>query len=1347
MAETNTNTGSLPSTATAAYQANNVAQVFMSFNRQDLVDITPLHVSGAAEGLQSGFLGYSDDLNLRSTLQRFEAEFNRGDNTSHYKLKFINPTTELEYIFAKFFETIYPAKNGVLGQWITDSRREQQLNSIIGEADDYYLDGGFGSRVKVPTLYIRWGYGTREEEGLSQIHKCRVSDIKYTMNPNQDKVVEIMLVDLFTFTRTSVTYNSREQRATVPWKTAAFPDGRLPGKMIEDLIGKYAAGYPEMVVLSDLYGQKTGHDSSTGAPASFGEAIDALVAANESALATSDEHQAELTSYDDNFLIAKGILEEQRERQETILLRSGSMGPDDKTPVIVSETIQEEWEDILDRMSEEQKLELSKGLNAPIDTIRIWDKARRGFSSLWLRLQALKLFFEQIGLVWSFEHSNNYIEFLGAAQSANQLDNGDTDVEGDNVTKSSDDKVTLANSQLRDDVCINLFDQVQTPVEAGTHGPPNISAAYPSRLSFWPMLLDQAEDPEPVGTFFGNINNIDLSGSHEFLASYDPASNPPGNPSQNENYVVTDIVTVQLSLIDLTVPITYLGSPNGTPKFSPAKEIKFFDIEGTEELNETPFWLFQGAQTPGGGPTGATNPAGQYVLLESYPEVYPIDEDIIVTREQMGEWVNNNEGEVWSADTTQSHHSEDAVSPVRPLTLEEKEQYRGQGIAPLFLEPGAINFKGKSYNSFGGPFDARPDVNHDNYHYSVQDLTADWPLSTVQDVRAGNVPNLPTRAAEVLTPYQVDPVIPGPTFPNTDYDPAYIKTGGSNQNAGSILGADKDLEDLKYPIISKRDGDYVTCWSSTNATVPNPRVKGNEFRSWFVTSKQSEFRTQPLYLEPTVETWEYMAKLAYVAENVVDDAVSGNPAEPLPDLDDTNPSPLGPNNLPPQQTTNGYLSLGTDGENPNISSVFYKLINSLNGVLVDLPSKLEVISMDTAILTRAQQQTIFVTDPPPLLANVDAEARQAIVDAGRTMLLISTGDGLNQFTRRAINRVLSFPEITHKESDSILYLDYATANSIITDLEFDGEFRWVMNIAQATFMSRFFTMINGYFEQPKAQAATIHRFLGTELQARIERLKQENLQGAQSTSSRDEGFTLLQAVDQRSRWSYNGKNQDSHQSYTVMDSDILGVLPGLVGFYDYGDLSVLYGEEDAHTLKILSTLSEDPQTISMVFPEADINPSTNESRSLIINSEGATIYSQPIMQRRVDFASCYMRINQEHQLSVQKKLMDTNFFFTAAMQQEIYKIEIETLGIPEIDNLLVEVKERAIILSVFDPRISTAALHWLSGLFQIVGFSHAIDMDQGYRTKLTLVKRNDSFQNSKYFRKFQQISADLSTTS
>ena len=399
--------------------------------------------------------------------------------------------------------------------------------------------------------------------------------------------------------------------------------------------------------------------------------------------------------------------------------------------------------------------------------------------------------------------------------------------------------------------------------------------------------------------------------------------------------------------------------------------------------------------------------------------------------------------------------------------------------------------------------------------------------------------------------------------------------------------------------------------------------------------------------------------------------------------------------------------------------------------------------MDTTILTRAQQQSIFVTDPPALLANIDAEARQAIVDAGRTMLLISTGDGLNQFSRRAINRISSFPEITHKESDAILYLDYATANSIITDLEFDGEFRWIMNIAQATFMSRFFTMINGYFEQPKAQAATIHRFLGDELQARIERLKQENLKGEQSTTARDAGFTLLQAIDQRSRWSYNGKNQDSHQSYTVMDSDILGILPGLVNFYDYGDLTTLYGEEDAHTLKILSTLSEDPQTLQMVFPEADINPNTNESRSLIINSEGATIYSQPIMQRRVDFASCYMRINQNHQLAVQKKLMDTNFFFTAAMQQEIYKIELETLGIPEIDNLLVEVKERAIILSVFDPRISTSALHWLSGLFQIVGFSHTIDMDQGYRTKLALVKRNDSFQNSKFFR--GQSSASLDT--
>jgi hypothetical protein len=67
-------------------------------------------------------------------------------------------------------------------------------------------------------------------------------------------------------------------------------------------------------------------------------------------------------------------------------------------------------------------------------------------------------------------------------------------------------------------------------------------------------------------------------------------------------------------------------------------------------------------------------------------------------------------------------------------------------------------------------------------------------------------------------------------------------------------------------------------------------------------------------------------------------------------------------------------------------------------------------------------------------------------------------------------------------------------------------------------------------------------------------------------------------------------------------------------------------------------------------------------------------------------------------------------------------VEIETLGIPELDNPIVEFTQRIVGLRVHDARLSTNTLHWLSGFYRILGINHTLDATEGYKTKLRLFR-------------------------
>jgi len=78
----------------------------------------------------------------------------------------------------------------------------------------------------------------------------------------------------------------------------------------------------------------------------------------------------------------------------------------------------------------------------------------------------------------------------------------------------------------------------------------------------------------------------------------------------------------------------------------------------------------------------------------------------------------------------------------------------------------------------------------------------------------------------------------------------------------------------------------------------------------------------------------------------------------------------------------------------------------------------------------------------------------------------------------------------------------------------------------------------------------------------------------------------------------------------------------------------------------------------------------------------------------------------------------------ASFKNRISDIEVEILGVPEMDILAFETHNRNVALWVSEPRVP-GTFHWLSGIYHIGGLTHKIDTS-GYKTTLKLIPSGSS---------------------
>ena len=424
-------------TKTAAYNANEVAAVYMSLNRDDLLstDEGGNKLSGE-ESLKNGFFGLSDPMNLRGLLETFEYGVVMGEKSRPtYKIRILNPTTELEDTLIGFYEKVFPSNSSIFAGFRDASLRDANMTSVEGNSS--FL----APTPPMPVIYLRWGYGTNSDSGLSRIHKAVLNDMKYFVSDRKDRTIEILATDQFTYSKINPDFNQRPHKARVHISEGVKGHTflRKPSDIIAALFATYTATYPGCVPVIDL--------------GDYEEALNNLVYSYAAALAEGD------------ILSAQALIADR----EGVDLTSDSHEMEPLTPEELSQI-----EALLDR---------------PLVTTDSIDRGAKGVVTPQILYQAFKGVFEQLGFKWDMNSVDSPEPVTGPI-SHDQTSSNVTPV-GSSTTKTAGDQVSNANNAATDttvDIQNRLLNAKVLP-QYTTVSPP----ATKNMLSFWPMALDSGK--------------------------------------------------------------------------------------------------------------------------------------------------------------------------------------------------------------------------------------------------------------------------------------------------------------------------------------------------------------------------------------------------------------------------------------------------------------------------------------------------------------------------------------------------------------------------------------------------------------------------------------------------------------------------------------------------------------------------------------------------------------------------------------------------------------------------------------------------------------------------------------
>jgi hypothetical protein len=1346
---------------TAAYNANEVAAVYMSFDRSDLLSTDEGGTGNLSDSsLRNGFYGLSDPLNLRGTLQRFECDFTRGSNSAHYRVRIINPTTELEDYLIAFYGEVFPAKMSSFEQYHENVQRDRDLNAVD--------DTRFEVRGILPVLYLRFGYGTSQEQGLSRIHKTVLNDIKYIVQENADKVLELQLTDQFTYSQVNRSFN---QRPFVEKVSVLNEDKTLkrPSEILAEVLEGYTNAYPQCRPMIDL--------------ASYGEPIDNLTFSLAAALAKKDK-TSELVTTEIATESGYNLTEEERENIEELLDRP-----------------------ITSKLGENRKAD--------------------GTITISLLRQAYKLIFEQIGMTWKagdkeitpgviLKTAQNQLNALTYAVEYPENESATLQTEDSNVKT---DENTLINIQTEFLQTPFLDEYTQRTLTSDGSDP------YKNALGFYPQVLAMPEPSSVTEETYkvANITNITLSSVDLQVFTDIKLGAPPNFYGTNENFAPplspiesqpTQALVIQMDedVLARVRPLTqyvqndlterfsnqlgYGGVPvipsyelfdGGTGQFYtpkwytlqarpetqslqntqelPPLRIRLDNIQGMEELNGKTFVLFS--------PDGfGQKPeyTGKYLLVQEewynansvdilqneFPSVFPgITKFAGDDRDTAAYSPYTGAGEVFLADPFEDL-SPSELGELRTPTASDKERLENEGNI-LYLNAGVVNEKnyrpmGESPDKYvfslaevdqlvDGEEVIRAEQEGDN-SINLQKLEVNIP--TINDFVTYRQNTVPSQPFLIFTPHKGGLRTRNPLDDNRFFvgDSAF---GIPDPNQGPVYNMDEG----RFVSVSGNEWQslpdpYHTWYSIANFAwkqslgFPEPTI-GSIDAADLETLFPDYCNNMPLVpLEPTIDTATWLNFLQANTQQLrdINKALDEQQEAEFQQMERDRTGVAAPEEEPktrPTPITNSFVYMGTTDNSPHITGVLKTVINGLNKLIIGQSSKMEVIPIEVSKLSPEDKKWLKENDAEFKNTTWD----EIWADKNFTLLKVAPTEATSKITDALIRPILSFPQTNYplpegdfyapnkrNEFNRVMFLDYGTPGSLVAKVEFQGDTRVLVNMAGANYAVRQWNDIADMFGGDGPTREFVYQKISEAVSNKLQLMRKAAVQTGQSFSELENTQEFKFLLDVQSKLP---QDPDNPESEFIMDLDIVKVLPDLLDFLPSDVDKAAGADKDLEELKILASVVQNDQFLSVIFPDDDISGKTNtrKTETVVVETtpDGTAVKKREkvttVLPRKVDFSQIYNRIGDAELL---KKMSDFKFSYYNAMAQEVFEIKLTTLGIPEIDDIATEFLSRLVVFQYKDVRFGTGQNHWMSGVYRINGFKHRIDPAIGFVTEFSLYK-------------------------
>lgn len=1314
-------------TDTEAYVGNSVATVYMSFDRNDLTD-EGLARLGEGEGSRFIVNSGTEDALITS----FRCDFLAGTKKKGtYSVELINPTTQFESRLLSIYDFVFPKDNATFAELCA---RENELRDMQGTGDAD-LDKPITWKdvePKMPIIFLRFGYGDKVTGGTSRILKTKVSNLSYSINANQDKVVELMLMDTFTYWNSSKAFNSRAgvKKVSVINETHANASNatlKLPSQVLKEAIGSFASLYPGLIPWVSL-----------GGADNYSEAFDSMVFGLAARL--SDDPNA--------------TLEPQQ-------------GPGLPGQAELSKGDREDIEKLL-----------SRPINEAIDlNFRKTGPTGEGGISLEILIQAYELAFKQLNLGWEFGKTVLPVDTLNSLSEQQNNSYSDlVDNETDAYQQSNPDMARqLSEVRRQDSEEVNLVEDITETLP---------DAPGPGWYSFWPKTLGEKPRSRDL---FSSKGTISAPGVSKQVIRY--KDDLTGDYNEVETFKVDFIGgnAFEIGCVSAgnSAGKMWFDEPGGTTTYR-GMELMFSGVGGMPQMQSWVGYIYvdgnSGQSTmlenTNGKTLGGKHTSG-ILLVKASPEEGAPSESLlrpIDTAIDDFAWFS----EIWDpTDVQPGKFVEEASfvpggentgpSEVRPLTVAEKHKSSEGGKAPIWIKPGVWN-KGKKSPpntyppQFGGtsaregfrsPYQINniPSLANGNAAtFSIKELNELTPANTWQEAKTAysdpesspGVGNLPFM--DVILPVSDNQAHPKRgkiegKYGTTDMGYAPLYRGHSSDFIlDGVIG--------KVPLLRSSGGslELVDGWLTDAALgwVKNPLVQeSEEVLSWQESSCDPDALgrvTTSLQLEPTLETWKALM-LATTDLNKTGDEIEEEHEMP----ENTGEKPPKADKISDPPELNGFVVIGTQGAQPDITGVLTNLVDAINNVVLGNANKLVMSELDLSMLGPDEFDYVMGS----VLPSLPAPQLEDLNRARPTLLCIAPEDEINDKAFAKLKApIFSFPEITTREQDlenttgelnELIYLNYGGPNSIITDIRFAADLRVIVQM-KAVFeaihgQARLDNLGNTKSISLQAIATAVKNDITTYKVDQTEVVTtrsaatywhgvKKTVVTAKAGSEKTKGFTdeeteLLKIIN------HNDGGLSSEfiplplaEYFVTLQFDPDSDEGRAVTFLDIalGSKEIMdYFEEDDMSTGIFYATKEERETITMYGTTDKFDRTTRQ--------EVVTVEASQTVGRFVNFTSIWGKMKK-----MVPKIIDTKRSFLQAMRQQTWEVEIQTLGIPELCNPNIDLGGvgRKIVLTVFDVRAQeTNTPHWVSGAYLIMGMNHEISPTGGFISTFKLFKTKD----------------------